>query len=46
MGFFITGSVDIRQSDEKGKWYLKNNVLFADYDGTIYLCPRNSKTDG
>lgn len=46
MGFFITGYAETKQSEEKGKWYLENNLLYADYDGTIYLTPRNYKTDG
>lgn len=46
MGFFITGKSKIEQSDENGKWFVENNLLYADYDGTIYLVPRGFKTDG
>ena len=46
MGFFITGKAEIEQSDENGKWFTENNLLYMDYDGIIYLVPRGFKTDG
>lgn len=46
MGFFITGKANIEQSDENGKWFTENNLLYMDYDSIIYLVPRGFKTDG
>ncbi len=42
---WLTDKSKITQADEPGDWYLAENELFMDEDGTIYLVPRNYKTD-
>ena len=43
---FITGHSRTEQLDEPGLWKTLDNQLFKDNDGSIYLVPRNFKTDG
>ena len=42
---WLTDKSRIEQSDKAGDWYLLDNELFQDEDGSIYLTPRNYKTD-
>ena len=42
---WLTGNSRLEKSDKPNKWYLIDNELFQDKDGTIYLIPRNYETD-
>ena len=42
---WLTDKSRVQQSDEANDWYLVDNELFQDNDGSIYLIPRNYKTD-
>lgn len=44
-GIFLTSKSRLEQSNEDGKWFLIDNELFMDNDGSIYLAPRYYKTD-
>lgn len=43
---FITGTTEAEQDTKTGKWHTCHNQLFMDFDGNIYLVPRNEITDG
>ena len=43
---FLTAKTRLEQTDDKGKWITLDNQLYEDKDGSIYLVPRNYKTDG
>lgn len=42
---WLTDKSRIEQSNETNNWYLLDNELYKDEDGSIYLVPRNYKTD-
>lgn len=42
---WLTDKSRLQQSNEPNDWYLSDNELFKDEDGSIYLVPRNYKTD-
>ena len=42
---WLTDKSRLEQSNECNDWYLLDNELFKDKDGSIYLTPRNYKTD-
>lgn len=44
-GIFLTSKSRIEQCNEDGRWWLVDNELFMDNDGSIYLAPRYYKTD-
>lgn len=46
MGKFLTSKSRIEQTAIEGIWYTLDNQLYKDDDGTIYLTPRNTLTDG
>lgn len=46
MGRFLTAHSRLEQLDIPEKWVLIDNQLYEDDDGQIYLCPRNTVTDG
>lgn len=46
MAEFLTSKSRLGQTNIEGIWYTLDNQLFKDNDGTIYLTPRNTLTDG
>lgn len=46
MGSFLTAHSRLEQLNIPDKWKTVDNQLYRDYDGSIYLCPRNTITDG
>ena len=42
---WLTSKSRLEQSNEPNNWYLLDNELFKDEDGSIYLVPRGYKTD-
>lgn len=42
---WLTEKSRIEQGNDANDWYLLDNELFEDEDGSIYLTPRNYKTD-
>ena len=46
MSNFITAHSRMEQLNIPNKWKTIDNLLYKDYDGSIYLCPRNTITDG
>lgn len=46
MSEFLTTKSRIGQTSIEGYWYTLDNQLYKDYDGCIYLTPRNTFTDG
>lgn len=46
MGEFLTSKSRIGQTAIEGIWYTLDNQLYKDDDGSIYLAPRNTLTDG
>lgn len=46
MGKFLTDKSRLGQTNIEGIWYTLDNQLYKDDDGTIYLTPRNTLTDG
>ncbi len=42
---FLTDNSSLDQRPEPNKWLMVQNELFMDYDGAIYLTPRNYITD-
>lgn len=42
---WLTEKSRIEQGNDTNDWYLLDNELFEDEDGSIYLTPRNYKTD-
>ena len=46
MSEFLTSKSRLGQTAIEGIWYTLDNQLFKDYDGNIYLTPRNTLTDG
>ena len=45
MGKFLTQKVRMEQCRQRRYWHTMDNELFEDDDGTIYIVPRNFKTD-
>lgn len=43
---FLTSKSRLGQTNIEGIWYTLDNQLFKDFDGNIYLTPRNTLTDG
>ena len=46
MGKFLTDKSRLAQTNIEGIWYTLDNQLYKDDDGTIYLAPRHTLTDG
>lgn len=46
MSEFLTSKSRLGQTAIEGIWYTLDNQLYKDYDGCIYLTPRNTLTDG
>lgn len=42
---WLTDKSRIEQGNKPNEWYLLDNEVFEDTDGSIYLVPRNFKTD-
>lgn len=42
---WITDGASLAKDKKPNKWILRHNELFKDEDGSIYLVPRNYKTD-
>lgn len=42
---WLTSRSRLEQAEEQNGWYLLDNELFQDKDGSIYITPRNYKTD-
>lgn len=42
---WLTSKSRLEQSEEPNHWYLLDNELFQDKDGSIYLVPKGYKTD-
>lgn len=45
MGKWITDNSRLQKSPKPNKWWLLDNELYQDDDGSIYLAPRNYETD-
>ena len=45
MGRWLTDNSRLEKSDKPNKWFLLDNELYQDDDGSIYLAPRNYETD-
>ena len=45
MGRWLTDNSRLEKSDKPNKWFLLDNELYQDDDGSIYLAPRNYETE-
>ncbi|MBQ8299344.1 MAG: DUF1353 domain-containing protein [Clostridia bacterium] len=45
MGRWLTDNSRLEKSNKPNRWFLLDNELYQDDDGSIYLAPRNYETD-